>query len=100
MIEVEVQMSLFGESEEEMAAAWLMERYTDAKRCWRRDLTFKDWLDGKFTGWEGGTTFYGGKFDAYTISSKGLELRGKARKALFFKREQIYRMFRITEAGK
>ena len=95
MIEAEVQMSLF-ESEEEMAAAWLMGRYEDAKRCWRRDLTFKDWLDGKFTGWEGGTTFFGGEFDTYTFSSKGLELRGNGN-ALFFKREQIYRMFGIRE---
>lgn len=96
MIEAEVQMSLFGESEEEMAAAYLMGRYADAKRYLRRDLTFKDWLDEKFTGWEGGT-FSGGEFDTYTISSKGLELRSKDGKALFFKREQIYRMFGITE---
>ena len=96
MIEAEVQMSLFGESEEEMAAAWLMGRYADVKRYWRREMTFKDWLDGKFAGWEGGT-FSGGEFDTYTISSKGLELRGKDGKALFFKREQIYRMFGIRE---
>lgn len=96
MIEAEVQMSLFGESEEEMAAAWLMGRYADAKRYLARDLTFKDWLDGKFTGWEGGT-FSGGEFDTYMLSSKGLELRGKDGKVLIFKREQIYRMFGIRE---
>ena len=99
MIEAEVQMSLFGESEEEMAAAWLMERYADAKQDLDRDLSFKDWLDWKFNGWECGT-FFGGEFDTFMISSKGLELRGKDEKVLFFKREQIYRMFGITEAGK
>lgn len=98
MIEAEVQMSLFGESEEELVAAWLMGRYADAKRYLARDLSFKDWLEGKFTGWEGGT--FSGGFDSYTISSKGMELRGKDGKSLLFKREQIYRMFGIREAGK
>ena len=79
-----------------MAAAWLMGRYADAKPYLRSDLTFKDWLYGKFTGWEGGT-FSGGEFDTYKISSKGLELRGKDGKSLLFKREQIYRMFGIRE---
>ena len=96
MIEAEVQMSLFGESEEEMVAAWLMGRYADAKRYLARDLSFKDWLDGKFTGCECGT-FSGGEFDTYTISPMGLGLCGKEGKALFFKCEQIYRMFNIRE---
>ena len=104
---ITAQMSLFGESEEELVAAWMLGRYEDSKRWRKRDgaePTLKDWLDDRFHGWVGGSFSGGGGFDSFWISPQGMELRGRREDGeavtLMIKKEKIYRMFGIGEAKK